>query len=36
MSGMLKNILHKNPKPDGKEFIDILMGRSKSTRTPLV
>ncbi|HEX9973962.1 MAG TPA: uroporphyrinogen decarboxylase family protein [bacterium] len=33
---MLKTMPRKNPKPDGKEFIDILMGRSTNTRTPLV
>jgi len=33
---MLKNVPLKNPKPNGTEFIDILMGRSLSKRTPLV
>jgi len=33
---MVKNIPLKNPKPDGNEFIDILMGRSKTGRVPLV
>jgi uroporphyrinogen decarboxylase len=33
---MIKNIPIKNPKPDCNEFIDILMGRSQSQRTPLV
>ena len=33
---MLKNIPLKNPKPNGTECIDILMGRAQSNRTPLV
>ncbi len=33
---MLKTVPLKNPKPNGNEFIDILMGRSQSKRTPLV
>lgn len=33
---MLKILPLKNPKPDGNEFINILMGRSPSKTTPLV
>lgn len=33
---MIKNVPLKNPTPDSKEFIDILMGQSQSKRTPLV
>ncbi len=33
---MLKNLPLKKPMPDGNEFIDILMARSQSKRTPLV
>ena len=33
---MFKNVLVKNPRPDGNEFINILMGRSRNNRTPLV
>lgn len=32
----LKHVPLQKPKPDGNEFIDILMGRSKSNQTPLV
>ena len=33
---MLRNIPVQNPTPDSQGFIDILMGRSQSKRTPLV
>ncbi len=33
---MLKNLPVKNPNPNGNEFIDLLMGVSKSRRTTLV
>jgi len=33
---MVKNVPLNNPKPDGNEFIDILMGKSNSKRIPLV
>lgn len=33
---MLMNLMRKNPKPNSAEFIDILMGRSKANRTPLI
>ncbi|MEW6718802.1 MAG: uroporphyrinogen decarboxylase family protein [Chloroflexota bacterium] len=33
---MLRHLPLKNPQPDAKKFIDILMGRAKSTRSPLV
>jgi uroporphyrinogen decarboxylase len=33
---MYRNVPVKNPKPDARKFIDILMGRSKSDETPLV
>ena len=33
---MFRNIPIKNPKPDARKFIDILMGRVESDETPLV
>ena len=33
---MLNHLPLKAPKPNGTEFIDILMGRSQSRRTPLI
>ncbi|NIA29412.1 MAG: hypothetical protein GWP06_05790 [Actinobacteria bacterium] len=33
---MFKNLPVKSPKPNAREFIDILMGRKPQTRTPLV
>ena len=36
MPNMFKNLPVKNPKPNAREFIDILMGRKPQTRTPLI
>lgn len=33
---MLKNIPMQNPKPDGKEFIEIIMGHKRAKRVPMV
>ncbi len=33
---MLKQLPLKQPKPDVKEFVDIILGRTRSSRTPLV
>ena len=33
---MLKNLPVTEPKPDAREFIDILMGQAPQTRTPLI
>jgi len=33
---MLSHVPLKHPKPDAKRFVDVLMGRARSTRPPLV